>query len=345
MTKQELEKIEAEIVELESEGKKISVQNKMKLKKLQRVRDKAISPIETSSVFVSSSNVEDSVRLIDIDTISMPQFNDRTGIDSQKIAELAESIRLNGLLQPILLAENDSGGYIKIAGRRRILATKLNGETKIRAIIKEEKLSKRRFNLLVLHENTQREDLSAYDKVRFLLNFVEQEFSLSQEDAIKLVNRVNNFNKGNISKEDIEIKAISQTLNEILDETKVFTTVSHLVKHLPVIHMDREILTLLEDNRITFGMALLFNKNHKVKFIEGESISSVIEHIVSHQMSINEAKAYFSSVIFKEKRVENSYTKGIKQKLSKINKIALNLDEESQKSFDRELESLLAKFK
>lgn len=344
MTKEEFENIEKEIAQLEAEGKKISVQNKMKLKKLQRSRDKAQSPVETSSVFVSDSNIEDSVRLIDIDKIAMPEFNDRTGMDQEKIKELAESIKVNGLLQPILLAEDEQGGYIKIAGRRRILATKLNGEHKIRAIIREEKLSKRKFNLLVLHENTQREDLSAYDKVRFLLNFIEQEFSLNQSEAIKLCNRVNNFNKGNIVQEDIEIKSIAETLEGILDETKVFSSVSHLIKHLPVLNMPTAILKLLDESKISFGLALLCNKYFEATLIEGKNISSVIEHIVSEKMSISQAKVYFGLVVSKESRVVDDYSKKINGKLSKMKKIALDLDEHQQKEFERELEALLIKY-
>jgi ParB/RepB/Spo0J family partition protein len=344
MKKEALEDIEKEIAQLEAEGKKISVANKMKLKKLQRARDKAQSPIETSSVFVSSSNIDDSVRLIDMDKIAMPEFTDRTGMDREKIKELAQSIKANGLLQPILLMEDEQGGYIKIAGRRRILATKLNGETKIRAIIKEEKLSWRKFNLLVLHENTQREDLSAYDKVRFLLNFIEQEFDLSQPEAIKLCNRVNNFNKGNIVQEDIAIKGIAETLEGILEETKVFGSISHLIKHLPVLNMPIEILRLLDESRISFGLALILNKYFDVRFIEGESIDSVLHHIVSREMSIREAKEYLGSMVLKESRVIDGYSKKINAKLSKIKKMVLQLDEEKQKEFDEALTKLLSNF-
>jgi len=343
MRKEELENIEKEIAKLEAEGKKISVQNKMRLKKLQRARDKAKSPIETSSVFVSNSNIEDSVRLIEIDKISMPEFNDRTGIDKEKIEELAQSIKSNGLLQPILLAEDEKGGYVKIAGRRRILATKLNGESKIRAIIKKERLSKREFNLLVLHENTQREDLSAYDRVRSLLNFIEQEFNLSQNEAIKLCNRVNNHNKGNISKDE-ELESISKTLQSILEETKIFTSLSHLIKHLPVLNMPPTILKLLDNNQISFGLALVINQNFNAKFKAGQGISSIIQHIVEKEMSIKEAKEYFLAMIQKESRAGDDYSKKINQKLSKMRKIALILDKKRQQEFDSELKKLLLKY-
>jgi ParB family chromosome partitioning protein len=345
MTENELKKIEEEISLLEVEGKKLSVPNKMKLKKLQRARDKAKSPIEVSSVFVPNRGMQEDIRLIEIDKIIMPDFNDRTGIDNKKIIELAESIKENGLIQPIILIENDNGTYTKIAGRRRILASKRNGDTKIEAIVKKEKLDKKKFNLLVLHENTQREDLSSYDKVRSVLHFIEQEFMVDQIEAKKICHKVNNFNKGNLVKEDLELESISKGLNQILSQTKVFSSVAHLIKHLPVLDMSLDILSLLESNRITFGMALIFNQYSNSRFINQEDFSSVTQHILNEEMSLKDAKAYFMEMLYKSKKIEEkNVTKEIKRKLSKLSKIIISLKEEKQMSFNNELEELLVKY-
>lgn len=346
MTKEELEQIEEEIALLEAEGRKISVPNKMKLKKLQRARDKATSPIEPSSVFVANSTINEEVRLIDIDDILMPDFNDRTGIDNKKIIELAESIKENGLIQPIILIENNDGKYIKIAGRRRILATKLNGNSKIEAIVKKEKIDVKKLNLLVLHENTQREDLSSYDKVRSVLHFIEQEFSLDQAAAKKLCYKINNFNKGNLVNVDEDIESMSDSLNQILTETKVFSSIPNLIKHFPVLDMSIEILELLETNKITFGMALIFNQYSDNEFKDNKDFSEISKHIISEELSLKDAKAYFNSMLYKkEKSVEKDILKNVKVKLSKLSKMILLLDEEKQKSFDNELNELINKYK
>jgi len=346
MTENELKSIEEQIELLEAEGRKISVSNKMKLKKLQRARDKAKSPIETSSVFVANSSIQEDVRLIDMDKIIMPEFNDRTGIDNKKIIELAESMKENGLIQPIILIENDDGTYTKIAGRRRILANKRNGNTKIEAIIKKEKLDKRKFNLLVLHENTQREDLNSYDKVRSVLHFIEQEFNINQIETKKICHKVNNFNKGNLLKEDLELESISHRLNVILSDTKVFSSVAHFIKHLPVLDMSMEILTLLESNEITFGMALIFNQYSESQFKDKKDFVSVSQHIINKEMNLKDAKAYFMKSLYKKEKIENpSVTKEIKSKLLILNKRIDSLEEEEKKNFNNELSTLLKKYK
>lgn len=345
MTENELKEIEKEIAILEAEGKKLSVSNKMKLKKLQRARDKAKSPIEASSVFVPNSGMQENIQLIMIDKIIMPDFNDRTGIDNKKIVELAESIKENGLIQPIIVIENNNGTYTKIAGRRRIIATKLNGEAKIEAIVKKEKLDKKKFNLLVLHENTQREDLSIYDKVRSIMYFIEQEFMVDQIEAKKICHKINNFNKGNLVKKDSELESMSNRLNEILIQTKIFSSVAHLIKHLPVLDMSIDILSLLESNKITFGMALIFNQYSNSTFIEKRDFSSIIQDVLKEEMSLKDAKTYFMEMLYKSnKSNEKNVTKEIKRKLSKLNKIIISLEEEKQMSFNNELEELLAKY-
>ncbi len=345
MTKEALKEIEEEIATLEAEGKKISVSNKMKLKKLQRTRDKAKSPIEPSSVFVPDGTAQEDVRRIEIDKILMPEFNDRTGIDNKKIIELAESIKENGLIQPIILMENSDGSYTKIAGRRRILATQLNGEKKIEAIIKREQIDSNKFNLLVLHENTQREDLSSYDKVRSVLHFIEQEFQLNQIEAKKLCHKINNFNKGNLV-EAGELENISETLNRILAETKVFSSVTHLVKHLPVLEMPIEVLELLESNQITFGMALILNQFRDATFQEGQSFPLIMNHVIDEDMSQKDAKAYFKRMLYKKETNSNpDLSREIKGRLSKLSKIVDVLEADKQQSFHDELDQLLKKYK
>ena len=345
MTTEEFENLEKEIAELEAEGKKISIPNKMRLKKLQKKRDKLNSPVEPSSVFVSESNIKDSVRLIDINKIQMPNFNDRTGIDDKKIEELAESIKENGLLQPIVVYENNDGSFTKISGRRRILATKLNGENRIEAIIKKDNLTKRQFNLLVLHENTQREDLSVYDKVRFILNFIEQEFNIDQSNAVKTCHRINNYKKGNLTQENQKLKTEADILHQILIDTKVFSSISTFVRHLAVLDIDLKVLEYLDTNKITFNMALLLNKYKDKKFIDGIFFKECIEEVVSKQMSINEAKKYFKNILLqKEKVAINQSTKNIKKQLSILNKMTFQLNDSQLQEFEKELEKLIIKY-
>ena len=343
MTIDELKKIEKEIAQLEAEGKNISMMNRIKLKKLQKQRDKATSPIDSSSIFVPNSEHNEEIRTIEIDKIIMPEFNDRTGIDNQKIEELAKSISQNGLIQPIVLMENSDGTFTKISGRRRILATKHNKKKVISAIVKKEKLNPKDFNMIVLHENTQREDLSIYDKVRFMLEFIQNELDIDQSEIKKTLHQLNNFKKG-IIKENEKIKEIAHRVETIFEDTQAFSSVRHLIKYLPILDMNIYIRELLDSNKVTFGMALVFNQYQSKAYIDNLSFDSLINDILSEEMSIKEAKTYLQSKILKEKIEKSNYIIEMKGNLSKLNKISISLDMTKQKELNNEIKILLEKY-
>lgn len=343
MTIEELKRVEDEIAELEAEGKNISMMNRIRLKKLQKTRDKATSPIDSSSIFVPNSEHNQEIRAIEIDKIIMPEFNDRTGIDNQKIEELAKSISQNGLIQPVVLMENSDGTFTKISGRRRILATKHNGEKVISAIVKKEQIAPRDFNMLVLHENTQREDLSIYDKVRFMLEFIHNELDIDSKQIKKTLEQINNFKRG-IIKESDKIKDITNRVETIFEDTQSFSSVRHFLKYLPILDMDIYIRELLERNKITFGMALIFNQYQSKTYIDNLSFDNIVTDILAQQMSINEAKKYFQSKLFKEKVDKSLEIESIKKSLSSITKLSLGLDKEKQKNLNSELEELLKRY-
>ena len=343
MTIEALKVIEKEIEELEKYGKNISIANKVKLKKLQKSRDKVKFPIEASAIFVPKSENSQEVRDVEISKIMMPKFNDRTGIDDKKIRELAQSIKQNGLIQPIVLMESREGTFVKISGRRRILATQHNNEAFISAIIKPKNIEDKAFNLLVLHENTQREDLSIYDKVRFMLEFIQSTLTLKQSKIKKTLYQINNFEKGTI-KENKELKEQSILLKDIFEETNLFSSVHHFLKYLPILEMNISIRELLDSNKIIFGMALLFNQYEEKPYQKPYSFEALIKEIVTNEMSIKEAKIYFQSKLLKEQVVKNSINEEIKEKLSKIKKLSLTLIGENKKRLDEELGGLLESY-
>ena len=82
--------------------------------------------------------------------------NPRMHIDN--IAELADSLRAHGLLQPVVVRRRGRDGYELIAGHRRVQAAKLIGWPEIAAVIRDE--NDDQAYILTLVENLQREDLS-----------------------------------------------------------------------------------------------------------------------------------------------------------------------------------------
>ena len=110
----------------------------------------------------------------------------RKQFDPESIAELAESIRVQGVVQPVIVRPDGEGGYELIAGERRWRAARAAGLATIPALLRE--VEDRDAFLLALVENIAREDLSPIDEARGYAVLVD-EFELSLGDVAERVGR------------------------------------------------------------------------------------------------------------------------------------------------------------
>jgi ParB family chromosome partitioning protein len=103
------------------------------------------------------------VRMVELEKITAGIYQPRQFFNPEELQELAYSIKLNGVLQPIILrTSGDEGDYEIIAGERRFRAAKLAGLKEIPAVIK--KINNHEALELALIENIQREDLSLLEE-------------------------------------------------------------------------------------------------------------------------------------------------------------------------------------
>ena len=117
---------------------------------------------------------------IDVDQIKPSPEQMRRQFPAEPLRELADSIRLHGLLQPVLVRRlND--GYELMAGERRWRAARLAGVERIPAIVRREAEPQESL-LLGLIENLQREDLDPIEEARGIKRLIEQ-FGLTHEEA------------------------------------------------------------------------------------------------------------------------------------------------------------------
>jgi len=123
---------------------------------------------------------------IAVDQIHPGQYQPRRNIRDEGIAELAASIKAQGVMQPIVLRHRAIGGYEIIAGERRWRAAQLAGLDCIPAVIKE--VSDERAVAMALIENIQREDLNPLEEA-LALQRLSEEFHLTQQQAADAVGK------------------------------------------------------------------------------------------------------------------------------------------------------------
>lgn len=135
-----------------------------------------------------SENATDEGKLLEIDIheIEPNKEQPRKDFDEEALNELADSISVHGLLQPIVVRPRASGRYEIIAGERRWRACRIAGVTRVPVVIKE--LDEQSAAEVALVENLQREDLNAYEEALGYSTLIEK-FGLTQENAASRVGK------------------------------------------------------------------------------------------------------------------------------------------------------------
>lgn len=110
----------------------------------------------------------------------------RKNFDTEALAQLADSIAANGVLQPILVRESGNGFYRIIAGERRWRASKLAGLSEIPAIIMD--ADELKAAEIALIENIQRENLNAYEEAEAYRALIGQ-YNLTQEQVASRIGK------------------------------------------------------------------------------------------------------------------------------------------------------------
>ncbi|MGZ5713574.1 MAG: ParB/RepB/Spo0J family partition protein [Caldimonas sp.] len=124
-----------------------------------------------------------------IDQLQPGRYQPRTRVDETALRELAESIKVQGVMQPVLvrpLAGGAAGRFEIIAGERRVRAARMAGLERVPVLVRD--VPDEAAAAMALIENMQREDLNPLEEARGLQRLT-QEFGLTHEAAARAVGR------------------------------------------------------------------------------------------------------------------------------------------------------------
>jgi ParB family transcriptional regulator, chromosome partitioning protein len=157
------------------------------------------------------------LRDIEIDLITPGEQQPRTSFDEAKLQELAQSIRVSGIIQPLLVRRR-GGRFELVAGERRWRAAQLAGLSRVPAIVRE--IPDENLLELALIENIQRQELNAIEEANAYKRLIES-LGLTQEEVASRVGRDRTF----------------------------------ITNYLRILKLPTEIQSLLEQEKLTFGHA------------------------------------------------------------------------------------------
>src|SRR5215218_4429018 len=127
---------------------------------------------------------------IDLDLIEPNNFQPRTNFDEERLEQLAQSIRANGIIQPLLVRRLSGDRYQLVAGERRWRAAQRAGLHRVPCVVKE--IPEDKMLELALIENIQRQELNAIEEAHAYKRLIES-LGLTQEMVAQRVGRDRTF--------------------------------------------------------------------------------------------------------------------------------------------------------
>ncbi len=222
---------------------------------------------------------------ISISDLERSRFQPRKYFDEKKINELAESIKKNGLIQPIAVRKGKNNAYEIIAGERRWMAAQKAGMHEVPVIVFD--LNDNQSLEIAIIENIQREDLNSIEEAKGYDRLIKQ-FNYDHEK-----------------------------LSEFMGKSK-----SHISNTLRLLTLPDEVIKLVEEGLLTAGQVRPLVGRYKAleiaQLILKENLSSrAVENLVKKEegkiTSINKIDA---NILYAEKQIEENL--GLKTKI--INK-------------------------
>lgn len=126
------------------------------------------------------------LKQLPVDNIQKGTYQPRLNIDPDALQELAESIKAQGMVQPVIVRPLNSGGYELIAGERRWRAAQIAGLHDIPSIVRD--IPDQAVAAISLIENIQREDLNALEESIAMSRLI-REFGLTHQQTAEAVGR------------------------------------------------------------------------------------------------------------------------------------------------------------
>lgn len=180
---------------------------------------------------------------IALDEIFANPNQPRKIFNEEALNELAQSIKMHGVIQPIVVNERDDGKYLIIAGERRWRASKIAGITTIPAIIK--RYTEKQVKELSLIENLQREDLNPVEAARAIKQLME-EYKFTQEMVADRIGK----SRPAIAN-TLRLLALPQDILAMVEENRLSAGHARCLVAVPDANVQYKFATMSADNKMS----------------------------------------------------------------------------------------------
>ncbi len=242
---------------------------------------------------------------IEIDNIKPNPFQPRRHFEAESLNELGESIRANGVLQPVIV-KKVSEGYMLVAGERRCRASKLVGFSTIPAIVRD--YNNQYLAELALLENIQREDLTIVEEAEAYQNAIKS-LNLTHLELATKIGKSRSYVSNALG-----ILSLPEEVLDMINKGHISMGHARSLSKLKDVKRIKEIANMIMDRRLTVReIEMLVKKEKKRKQINRKTISPVFQ----------------SKLVDIKERLNQSFNLKEPVKVSK-NKIVITLENEKE---------------
>jgi ParB family transcriptional regulator, chromosome partitioning protein len=221
-----------------------------------------------------------SEKSIAVGEISLPPQQPRRYFDPQAMESLVSSIRRDGVLEPLLVRQLESGGYELVAGERRYRASKEIGLEIVPVVIRQ--MSDEQALHVALVENLLREDLNPLEETEGILQLLSLRLQLNFDAVVSLLYRMQN------DVQRMTHNVMGQPQANLVQA--VFTDVgvtweSFINNRLPLLKLPAEVLSALRDGKLAYTKAQAVSR---VK--DDAQRLELLERSVSQDLSLSQIR-------------------------------------------------------
>lgn len=284
-------------------------------------------------IFMSNSRLKNFVSL-PINAIKLPAQQPRRFFAREKLAQLTESVKHNGILENLLVRPLNESEYELVAGERRYRAAIAAGLTEVPVTVKE--LTDKEALLLSLTENLQRENLNPVEETEGILSLLSIRLGLSVEAIVSLLYQLQNQIKKKVS---AEVDADSlEAVTKVFQELGLMNWESFVNNRLPLLNLPSEILEALRQGKIAYTKAKAI-----ATLKDEEARSKLLWQAIEENLSLVEIKQRIKPL--KSKQNTTSPNARIKQITHRLDRAKLWKEDpkrwEQVESYMAQIEALL----
>jgi len=286
-------------------------------KRSTRSDDDRLNLRNTKSVGIVSQLEEDvpnAATNLPLDKISLSPSQPRTYFDSEKMQRLAESVRRDGILQPLLVRPLAGERFELVAGERRYRAAETMGLTEVPVTIRE--MSDDQARQFALVENLQREDLNPVEETEGILGLLALRLEKTVKEVISLLRRMEN-EVGKKATNNVIGSEDSSAVVEVFTSLGRMSWESFVKNRLAILNLPSEVLEVLRSGQLEY------TKGRAIAQVKDESLrQQLLEEAVTQRLSLNQIREKIKALKSPDSLQLPPEAEELRKQLGKLNRLS-----------------------